>query len=307
MPPETFGVLVAGVGGQGVILASAIVADAARRAGNDVKQSEVHGMAQRGGVVTSHLRFGPDVRSPLIELGGADVVLACEWNEAIRALAYLRTGGTVITSVERIVPPRALADRRTGRVDYPELFEHLDGLDLRACDADAIALRAGHPKAGNTVLVGVLAALLPLPAEVWPRAIAAHVPPKALDANLRAFEAGRALRFARPTRAARHSPASREVPLTPTPPRILIEAAWCKGADCSLCVRECPERCLGFDGSTAVIATRPEACTGCRLCEIFCPDFAIKIVSASVPGGAGAEPLRKKSPSYGSVMGPQVP
>ncbi|HEX9436490.1 MAG TPA: 2-oxoacid:acceptor oxidoreductase family protein [Candidatus Limnocylindria bacterium] len=280
MPPDTVGVLVAGVGGQGVILASAIVADAARRSGRDVKQSEVHGMAQRGGVVTSHLRFGETVRSPLIELGGADVVLACEWNEAIRAAAYLRPGGTLITSALRIVPPRALADRRTGRVDYPDLFEHLDGLDLRACDAEAIARRAGHPKAGNTVLVGVLAGLVRFADDAWRAAIAANVPPKALDANLRAFDAGRALRFARPARGSRRRAAPAPVAAPPAP-RIVIDAAWCKGADCSLCVRACPERCLGFDGGTAVVATRPDACTGCRLCEIFCPDFAIVIRSVA--------------------------
>lgn len=279
MPPETTGVLVAGVGGQGVILASAIVADAARRSGHDVKQSEVHGMAQRGGVVTSHLRFGPEVRSPLIELGGADVVIACEWNEALRALAYLRPRGTLIASVERIVPPRALADRRTGRVEYPELFEHLDAIDLRACDANGIAVRAGHPKAGNAVLVGVLAGLVSFADDAWRAALADHVPPRALDANLRAFEAGRALRFSRPSRSPRHG-TTHEVPVAAPAPRIVIEPAWCKGADCSLCVRECPERCLGFADGTAVVATRPEACTGCRLCEIFCPDFAIRIVAA---------------------------
>ena len=270
-------VLIVGVGGQGVILASAVIADAARRVGHDVKQSEVHGMAQRGGVVTSHVRYGSVVRSPLIAAGEADVVVACEWNEAVRALPYLRRGGTAIASLERIVPPRALAERRSGRVSYPPLFEGSAALDLRACDAVDIARQAGNAKAANAVLLGMVSMLLPFPGDAWREALAAHVPAGALAANERAFDAGRGVRTARgrPRRLAHAA----EAPAAAAP-AIEIVPAWCKGVECGVCVRVCPERCLAFDGSPAVSAVRPAACTGCRLCETFCPDFAITIHEA---------------------------
>ena len=113
-------VLLVGVGGQGVVLASAIVADAALRSGHDVKQSEVHGMSQRGGMVSSHLRYGPAVASPLIEAGQADVVVAMEWNEGLRALPYLRPGRPLIVNLHRVVPPSACRERLFGRFERLE-------------------------------------------------------------------------------------------------------------------------------------------------------------------------------------------
>lgn len=276
-------VLVVGVGGQGVVLASAVAADAARRAGFDVKQSEVHGMSQRGGVVSSHMRFGDQVHSPLIPVGQADAIVALEWNEALRALPALKPDGAVIVNVHEIRPPSAFRDRRSGEMAYPPLLPSAlrhRVADVRACDAVAIAERAGNAKAMNSVLLGVLASVLPLATEHWDEAIAANVPRKALEANRLAFSAGRALRFPDHTL----NLASRVTgPRSETGARLSaigdleIEPAWCKGEDCSICVRACPEYCLGFAGGGAVRVVREDACTACGLCELLCPDFAITV------------------------------
>ncbi len=278
-------VLVVGVGGQGVVLSSAVAADAARRCGFDVKQSEVHGMSQRGGVVTSHLRYGPAVRSPLIGQGEADAIVALEWNEGLRALPALRAGGTLVVSVERILPPSAFLDRQGGTVRYPPVaLAQLRTTvpDVRACDATAIAARAGNAKAMNSVLLGVLSRVLPFSDDAWDEAIAANVPPNALKANRAAFAAGRELR--QEGTALRKAIASDhfERPARRAVGSLEIVDAWCKGEDCGICVRACPEYCLGFeDGATAVRAIRPEACTACGICELLCPDFAIVVRRAS--------------------------
>lgn len=279
---ERGNVLVVGVGGQGVVLSSAVAADAARRTGFDVKQSEVHGMSQRGGVVSSHLRFGPAVHSPLIGTGEADALVALEWNEVLRALPALRPGGTIVVNVQRIAPPSAFRDRHGGEVAYPPML--LQSLrsrvaDVRACDAVAIAARAGNAKAMNSVLLGILSTVLPFSEEAWDEASAAHVPAKALAANREAFRAGRALRFpeesVRLAASAPH-PQNGSLPGERAVADLEIVEAWCKGEGCSICVRACPELCLGFDDDgLAVRVTRPGACTGCRLCELLCPDFAI--------------------------------
>ena len=281
--------LLVGVGGQGVVLASAIVADAALRAGWDVKQSEVHGMSQRGGVVSSHLRFGHRVHSPLIELGQADAVLAVEWNEGLRALPHLRRGSPLVINLQRTVPPGACRDRLGGDVTYPAIA--LDALvaevgDVRACDAMEIAAELGTPKAQNSVLLGVLAPLLPFPDEAWIGSLGDHVPRATVAANQKAFQAGRALDFPAETLAQ----AARAAATTNGRPHgrggaahLEITEAWCKGRQCEICVRVCPEHILaigrpgGGRGADTVRVTREDACTGCRLCELLCPDFAIVV------------------------------
>jgi len=281
---ERGSVLLVGVGGQGVVLASAIVADAALRTGFDVKQSEVHGMSQRGGIVSSHLRYGPAVASPLVEAGQADALVATEWNEGLRALPFLRPGRPLIVNLHRVVPPGACRDRLSGRFGYPPLA--LDALarevgDVRACDAMAIARRVGSAKALNSVLLGVLATLLPFPDPAWREALAANAPRGTLEANLKAFDAGRALRYPEETwaQAASVAPApnGNEGYARTTPARLEVTEAWCKGRACDICVRACPERCLAIDRRDKVAVVRPEACTGCRLCELLCPDFAIAV------------------------------
>ncbi len=282
---EQGSILLVGVGGQGVVLASAIVADIALRCGFDVKQSEVHGMSQRGGVVTSHLRFGGQVHSPLIERGQVDVLVAFEWNEALRWLPQLRPGAPMIVNLQRQVPPGACRDRKSWRSGYPAVA--LDALarqvgDLRVCDALAIAGQAGSPKAANSALLGVLAPLLPFPESVWLDALRSHVPPATVTINERAFAAGRSLPFPEETR--RHAGATRFSANgfhgrdESAPPRLEVIAVWCKG--CDICVRACPTHVLALNAADKVAVVRPDACTGCRLCELLCPDFAIVVHDA---------------------------
>ena len=294
-------ILLVGVGGQGVVLASALVADTALRAGADVKQSEVHGMSQRGGIVSSHLRFGPRVASPLIEVGRADAVVALEWNEGLRALPYLRPGAPLIVNLQRTVPPGACQDRLAGRWGYPPLA--LDLLarqvgDVRACDATAIAREVGSPKAANSVLLGVLSTLLPFPEWAWREALEAGAPRGTFPANEAAFRAGRALRypeatFAQAAAAAASPNGDHQTPARTRPPRLEIIERWCKGSRCEICVRMCPERILAINGADKVAVLRPEACTACRVCELLCPDFAIVVHDEGAPA-AGVP-----SPSHG--------
>ena len=287
MAEEGGSVLLVGVGGQGVVLASAIVAATALRVGWDVKQSEVHGMSQRGGVVSSHLRFGRCVHSPLVEMGQADAVVAMEWNEGLRALPYLRPGASLIINLQRVIPPGACRDRLSGESTYPALA--LDALaarvgDVRACDAMEIAREVGSAKALNSVLLGVLAPLLPFPQEAWLASLEDHAPRGTFAANERAFLSGQALRYPEETRAQAARAAACPKGLSGQArlqrPRLEVIEAWCKGRACEICVRTCPERCLAFDGAAAVRVVRPEACTGCRLCELLCPDFAIVVHAA---------------------------
>jgi indolepyruvate ferredoxin oxidoreductase, beta subunit len=277
-------ILFVGVGGQGVVLASGIVADTALRSGVDVKQSEVHGMSQRGGIVSSHLRFGPEVHSPLIEAGRADAVVALEWNEALRALPFLRAGAPLIVNLHRVVPPGACRDRRSGRLGYPALaIETLVRQvgDVRACDAVGLARQVGSAKAANSVLLGVLSTVLPFPEWAWLRSIEGKAPAGTFAANQRAFEAGRALRYPEDTFThAGSSPTSAngaDGHARTSPPTIETIEQWCKGRACEVCVRVCPERCLAIGAGDRVAVVRPEACTGCRLCELLCPDFAIVV------------------------------
>lgn len=281
---EDGGLLLVGVGGQGVIVASSVAAAALIAAGYDVKQSEVHGMAQRGGVVFSHLRFGHEIASPLLSRGGADAVVAFEWAEALRWLPFLRPGGTLVASVERIVPPASCSDRRSWHLAYPAVDgKKIAGwaADLRLVDARKIANSLGNARAAGSVLLGILSTLLDVPQEAWNAAIAAGVPARTADVNLRAFRAGRAGDFLQPPAWSFPPPPGRR-PI----PSIDITPAWCKG--CDVCVRFCPENCLALDEEATVVAVRPELCTGCRLCELLCPDFAIDITQrAPVDGSCG--------------------
>jgi indolepyruvate ferredoxin oxidoreductase beta subunit len=179
-----------GVGGQGILLASEITAYALLAAGLDVKKSEVHGMAQRGGSVEAHLRFGKKVYSPLIEPGTVDIQLAFEMMESVRYLPYLHPGSTVIVNTQQINPPSVA----TGKTTYPEdVLQNLiaRGLRVIAVDAFAIAKQAGNVKAANVVLVGALSAFLPVSEDVFLQVIRDRVPARLLDVNLKAFAAGR--------------------------------------------------------------------------------------------------------------------
>lgn len=186
------GIFLAGVGGQGIILASEILCEAFLIGGYDVKKSEVHGMAQRGGAVTTHVRYGKKVFSPLIEPGTADLLLAFEKLEALRFLHVLAPGGAAVVNAQEILPPSVA----TGRERYPErIAERLRAAVPRTylVDALAAALSLHEVRTVNLVLVGAASPLLPLPAERFEEAIRARMPEKIVEVNLSAFRAGRAL------------------------------------------------------------------------------------------------------------------
>jgi len=187
----TLNVLLAGIGGQGVLTASELLAEAAVRGGYDVKKSEVHGMAQRGGVVTSHVRIGRKVYSPIISSGEVDVLVAFEEAEALRWQPELRPGGTLIVNCLRVAPPVV----NLGLFKYPD-----DPLaSLRAftgsflpVEASALAVEAGSPRLAGTILMGAAAAVLPLPVEDWEAAIRTRFgTAEVADQNLKGFHRGR--------------------------------------------------------------------------------------------------------------------
>lgn len=184
-------VLLAGVGGQGILLAGRIIADCAFNAGLDVKTSEVHGMAQRGGSVVSHIRFGPRVASALIPPGRADVILAMEELEGLRALGYLRKNGIVVLNRRRI-EPRAAAP---GAAPYPDKADELiaaSGAAVASVDAAAAGRDLGNPRVENVVLVGLLSRYLPFSGEEWIRAVNGAVAEGLRAVNAEAFARGAA-------------------------------------------------------------------------------------------------------------------
>jgi len=192
MSPPCGNIFLAGVGGQGILLASEVLGEAFLAAGYDVKKSEVHGMAQRGGAVTTHLRFGPKVYSPLIEPGTADLLIAFEKLEALRFIHYLKPGGTVVVNTQEIPP----APVSSGRERYPEgIEEALRAVTSRVHLVDALtaALALHEVRAVNMVMAGAASHFLPLAEDAYGKALAARLPAKYVEVNVRAFRAGRAL------------------------------------------------------------------------------------------------------------------
>ena len=181
-------IVIAGVGGQGTLLASRVLGALALELGLDVKVSEVHGMAQRGGSVTSFARIGEDVAAPLIDPGRADYVLAFEKLEAGRAAIFLKRGGTLIANTQQIPPMPVI----TGAAEDPaDILEQLaEHCDVRAFDAEKLAREAGEPRAVNLTLLGALAGMTDFDIDTWHKAIKACIPRKLLDANIQAFNAG---------------------------------------------------------------------------------------------------------------------
>lgn len=184
------GIMIVGVGGQGVILASELLCEVAMRAGYDVKKSEVHGMAQRGGSVVSNVRFGKKVYSPLISKGEADILLSFEQLETLRWLDYIKPEGKIIVNMQKIMP-MAVA---IGQGEYPEdIFGVLKRKTdkIYRVDGLGIATKAGNVKAVNVAIIGALSNYLDIPEGIWKEVIENRVPPKTLKINLTAFEMGR--------------------------------------------------------------------------------------------------------------------
>lgn len=181
-------ILIVGVGGQGTLLASRIIGTVATLEGYDVKVSEVHGMSQRGGSVVTYVRFGDTVSSPIITEGNADIVLAFEQLEALRCAPYVKKDGVLIANSQEIMPMPVI----TGTAEYPEnITETLTNkCKFISIDALSLANEAGNAKAVNVVLIGVLAKQSEIAKDKWIKSIEATVPPKFLEANIKAFELG---------------------------------------------------------------------------------------------------------------------
>ncbi len=183
-------IIFCGVGGQGILLASEITSLAMLKAGYDVKKSEVHGMAQRGGSVVAHLRYGEKVYSPLIEPGTADIQLAFEMLESLRYIPYLGRESKVIVNTQKILPSSVA----TGAERYPEdIVEELcaKGLSVFPVDAFERAKSLGEIKAVNMVLVGALSVFLPIGEKVFADVLTERVPQRFLKVNTEAFIEGR--------------------------------------------------------------------------------------------------------------------
>jgi len=190
MKNQVTSIYMVGVGGQGIIRASDILCEVIMRAGLDVKKSEVHGMAQRGGSVTSHVRYGKKVYSPLAPKGGVDILVAFERLEALRNLDYVKPAGRVIMSDLELYPPAV----NLGTAAYPEHVAETVRKwvpDVKEVNATQIAVAAGNIKAENTALLGVLSTYLDIDEQIWDAVLREAFPPKVLNANLKAFAAGR--------------------------------------------------------------------------------------------------------------------
>lgn len=189
MNDDVRNILLAGVGGQGILLASELLAEVLLLAGYDVKKSEIHGMSQRGGSVTSHVRYGSNVLSPLIKQGEADILFGFELLETYRYLPMLRHGGDVFANSQRILP----APVAIGAADYPQEIQskiHHVCPDTYFVDGLTLACQAGHPRTVNMVLLGALSTALDVPHVLWHEVIAEKVPQQLLQENLYAFQLG---------------------------------------------------------------------------------------------------------------------
>ena len=190
-PMNTVNIMIVGVGGQGTLLASRILGNMTIASGYDVKISEVHGMAQRGGSVVTYVRYGKQVAEPIVEEGQADVLIAFERLEALRYAHFLKKDGTLIVNDQRIDPMTVV----TGAAEYPEnIIEKLaKKYSVVSVNAMAEAEKLGNTRVFNTIILGVAAARMEFDKEVWIKTIQEVVPPKTVELNIKAFEQGYSL------------------------------------------------------------------------------------------------------------------
>ena len=185
-------ILFCGVGGQGILLASEVTAYSLLAAGMEVRKSEVHGMAQRGGSVTAHLRYGEKVYSPLISLGEADLIVAFEMLESVRYLPYMHSDSQVIVNTHKIYPP-AVA---TGKMTYPDnVLDELanNNIKVKELDAFEVARKVGEVRAVNIAMVGVLSTYIEIDEQVFLDVMNERIPERFREANINAFLEGRKL------------------------------------------------------------------------------------------------------------------
>ncbi|HEX9014570.1 MAG TPA: indolepyruvate oxidoreductase subunit beta [Chloroflexota bacterium] len=185
--------LLAGVGGQGIVLMSDLLAETALEAGFDVKKSDVFGMAQRGGSVTSFVRIGPKVYSPLPMPGDVQFLIGLEKLEAARWAGSLRPGGTAVVN-DYSVNPLSVSSGAEAYPTDPQVVASFEsrGSSIHLVDGTGLARQIGNPKVLNVIVLGFLASMLPLPWEAWVRTVERRIPARFRDLNLRALEAGRA-------------------------------------------------------------------------------------------------------------------
>lgn len=188
MDDVTKNIMIVGVGGQGTLLTSRILGGLMSDAGYDVKISEVHGMAQRGGSVVTYVRYGKTVHEPIVEEGQADVLIAFERLEAARYAHFLKKDGVLILNDERIDPMPVV----TGKAEYPENIKEELGKTYTVYSVDAMseAKKLGNPKVFNLVVLGMAARHMDFSKEQWIKVIEAKVPPKTVEINKKAFESG---------------------------------------------------------------------------------------------------------------------
>jgi indolepyruvate ferredoxin oxidoreductase beta subunit len=190
MDQITTNILVAGVGGQGVILASDIMSEVFMEAGYDVKKSEVHGMAMRGGIVTSHFRFGKKVYSPLIKEGEVDILFAFEQLEGFRWINHLRADGKIVMNDHKINPPAV----NLGEMAYPKTIPEKIRSKFKGfylVKGTEMALQLGDARAANVVLLGAISKFFVVNEDLWLKTILSYLPPKVHELNRKAFSEGR--------------------------------------------------------------------------------------------------------------------
>ncbi len=190
MDQMTTNILVAGVGGQGVILASDIMCEVFMEAGYDVKKSEVHGMAMRGGIVTSHFRFGKKVYSPLIKEGEVDILFAFEQLEGLRWINHLRADGKIVMNDHKINPPAV----NLGEMGYPKTIPEKIRSKFKGfylVKGTEMALQLGDARAANVVLLGAISKFFVVNEDLWLKTILSYLPPKVHELNRKAFSEGR--------------------------------------------------------------------------------------------------------------------
>lgn len=182
-------IMIVGVGGQGTLLASKVIGNVALNKSYDVKMSEVHGMAQRGGSVVTYVKLAEKVYSPIVERGEADIILAFEQLEALRWIEYLKPAGRLLINNQQIDPMPVII----GNAKYPDnIIEKLRDKypNIRVIDAFKIAKESGNIKTVNTVMIGLMARSLDFEKEDWFISIKEMVPEKFIEVNIKAFEAG---------------------------------------------------------------------------------------------------------------------
>ena len=190
MKNTTKSILLAGVGGQGILRASDILSMALMASGLDVKKSEVHGMAQRGGCVTSHVRYGDKVYSPIAKKGSVDILLSFEKLETLRYLNYMKAGARIILNQEELYPPSV----NLGEADYPkDVVETAKKYfkNVLSINATALALQAGNIRTANTVMIGVVSRYMDVTRKIWGEILNDAFPKKLVAVNMTAFELGR--------------------------------------------------------------------------------------------------------------------